>query len=310
MKTRVAICVCTRERPKMLEACLRSLIDQKADDRLDVFLIIIDNDVKHSALPVFVDLRSHAARNMHYVNEPQPGIPFARNRALAVAGRLDADYIAFIDDDEIADEGWIDNLMHKDYRHVAVVTGVNIPVYSDLPPVWVTPFEEKHSEGQHLKTAYTGNVRFSIKLVEAGLRFNENLGFMGGEDNEFFAAAYAMGYLICHTKRAKTYETVHPERLTYTGLIYRSYWCSASELRRLAVTRGWVSALGRKGHTIPFNLLAGAFYLLLGLALFPLSRSLFCKFTLKGGKIGAKAFGRLAALVGYLPEPYRQVVGY
>jgi hypothetical protein len=74
-------------------------------------------------------------------------------------------------------------------------------------------------------------VRFSATLPRAGLRFDEGLGFMGGQGNEFFAAAHAQGFAIRRTLRAITREAAHPERLTYRGLMYRAYWCAASEMR-------------------------------------------------------------------------------
>ena len=55
-----------------------------------------------------------------YVVEPRPGLSRARNRALAEA---DADIVAWLDDDEVADPGWIAWLRHG-FAHPARPTAV------------------------------------------------------------------------------------------------------------------------------------------------------------------------------------------
>jgi succinoglycan biosynthesis protein ExoM len=153
------------------------------------------------------------------------------------------------------------------------------------------------------------NVRFEAAILWTGLRFEERLGLMGGEDNEFFARAHAMGFEIRRTLRAVTHEASHPSRLTYRGQIYRTYWCAASEMRRLAITRGLAGACLRKAHTIPFNLAFGALWLLAAAFVAPVCREAFRDGALEGGRRLAKAAGRLAALLGHLPQPYLVVEG-
>jgi len=145
--------------------------------------------------------------------------------------------------------------------------------------------------------------------MHAGLRFNEGLGLMGGEDNEFFAAAHAHGFEIRRTLRAITREAAHPERLTYRALVYRSYWCAASELRRLQLTRGMLGAALRKAHTIPLNLIFGTAWLAGACAVAAISRSAFKRMAIEGGLKLAKGAGRAAALVGVKPQPYRIIHG-
>src|SRR5690348_15043491 len=96
--TLLAVCVCTYGRPKSLRDCLASLSRQQPVDNVRHFVIVIDNDATCSAMPVVSASRSGA----FYIAEPRRGIAYARNRGLSLAARLEADWIAFIDDDEIA----------------------------------------------------------------------------------------------------------------------------------------------------------------------------------------------------------------
>ncbi len=306
----VAICVCTCLRPKMLSACLASLNDLVIPDGVRVSIIVIDNDPKETAAKVVQIFSESSPRQIFYFNEPRRGIPFARNTAINASEQLDVNWIAFIDDDEIADRNWLAALMAPEYLNVPVLMGQQIIVYPKPLPFWVIERERRsQKEGLKLKTAYTNNVRFSTDLVRSGLRFNETLGFMGGEDNEFFSTAHSLGFEIRQTRRAITYETMHRERLTYMAQIKRTYWTSMANIRGVALVRGRNKVVLTKMHTIPVytafglvELIASFFFIAAGLKYFK-------RRALAGGRKIAKGVGRAAFMLGYLPEPYRNIVG-
>jgi succinoglycan biosynthesis protein ExoM len=241
----------------MLTDCLFSLMEQMIDHSLFLHVVVVDNEQEPNNRELVESLALGTRDPVHYVHQPKRGIAAARNAAVEKALALGVDWIAFIDDDETADPDWIAQLMAEEYRDVPVLMGANYYVYPQPIPFWADDDGIKGYEGQPCKTAYTGNVRFSAEIVRGGLRFDERLGFMGGEDNEFFARAYAQGYAIKRTLRAITREVAHAERLTYHGQLFRAYWCAASEFRRLAITRGWLGAAVRKAHTIPVNIIVG-----------------------------------------------------
>ncbi len=285
-------------------------MEQNIDEHILPFIVVVDNEPTANNVDIVMGFADECWRfPVHYVHQPRRGIAAARNAALDMAEKMGAGWIAFIDDDEVADLKWLSQLMHPHYSEAHVLVGVSEPVYPEPVPFWVQKRDEKGYEGQSLKTAYTGNVRFSIDLLKAGLRFDEKLGLMGGEDNEFFAKAHAMGFEIRRTLRAIAYETAHEERLTYFAQMYRAYWCAASELRRLSITRGWSGAALRKGHTIPLNVIFGIGWLFAALFVAPVSLTLFRDLALEGGKKIAKALGRAVAFIGLMPQPYRVIHG-
>lgn len=299
---KVTVCICTYKRPLMLADCIRSIQDQslRADE-----IVVIDNDARGSAWNVVRDFVG-----VRYEVEPKRGIAAARNRALAV---VKTEWIAFIDDDEVAAPNWLENLMRPEYLNTPVLQGFQQFVYPRPLPFWSTAKSKRvrpSDEGMPRKTAVTNNVRFSMELVRAGLRFDESIGLMGGEDIDFFSRARAAGFRIKFTNLAVTYEVVHRERVTFRHQIYRSYWCAVSDIRMYRATRGTAWAWSRKAHTVLFQAVFGAVELAASPLFAVAGVTMFKRRALAGGKKIGKAFGRAAGLLGWMPTPYAKVVGY
>src|SRR5262245_54620814 len=131
----VAVCVCTRARPWMLRRCLASLRAQQLDAaRLTMRLVVVDNNPEPSALPIYEEVCRGGQWPGELVHCPRPGIPIARNAALDAALACGADYIAFLDDDEVAPPHWLSGLVRAmaDCRADAVQGGVrNLPAGVD-----------------------------------------------------------------------------------------------------------------------------------------------------------------------------------
>lgn len=150
-----------------------------------------------------------------------------------------------------------------------------------------------------------------MALVRVGLRFDERIGLMGGEDIDFFGRAHDAGYGIRITNKAITRETAHAERQTYCSQIYRSMWCASSDVRMHIATRGALWTWARKAHTVPTQIVFGmleiaASPLFLISGLIPFKRRM-----LAGSKKISKGIGRAIAFFGVRLklEPYRNIVG-
>lgn len=307
---KVVVGICTYKRPKMLKDCLESLITQKGIYDLCVMVVVVDND----PLPNFTEsivkrVNAVSSFPFQYVKEPRRGIAIARNSVLDKALEIGADWIVFIDDDETAAPDWLANMMATEYRQVPVLEGRVIYVLPNPTPFWAQPNISKLSEGQPRKTAATNNVRFSADIIRGGLRFNTSLGFMGGEDVEFLTEARRRGFFIRHTRKAITFETAHPERLTFRGQIYQKFWFTISDQRQYVINRGRFAATTRKLHSIPAGLLQGTILLLFSPCAIVAGVQGFKWCALFGGRKIAKALGLAAGMIGYLPQPYKNVVG-
>jgi GT2 family glycosyltransferase len=96
MTKAITIAICTHDRPSLLQRCLASLQAQ-ADTQVE--LLVVDSAPSNSASRTIA-----IAAGVRYVSTDRPGLNIARNLALRTATNP---IIAFIDDDAVADPGWI-----------------------------------------------------------------------------------------------------------------------------------------------------------------------------------------------------------
>jgi GT2 family glycosyltransferase len=228
-RPRVAICVVTYRRPAGLERLLLAL------DRLafpgeppELRVVVIDNDPEESARGVCERVRSRLAASLSYGVEKRRGIPQARNAAIAAAVG-GADFVAFIDDDEIPEPGWLAELLRVRAAHgAAVVTGPSLPRFLAKPAAWIEQggFFARPSRrtGERLREAFTGNLLVSTSVLAATEPlFDEEMALTGGSDVELFRRIAAAGHPIVWADDAVVHECVPASRLTLRWLLQRDF---------------------------------------------------------------------------------------
>jgi len=225
----VAICALTFHRPGGLESLLDGLqsLDLPAGATLRV--VIVDNDPLGSGGPVVERLRERFHFPVHYEIETRRGIPFGRNRAVAIALDHGADFVAFIDDDERPDPDWLEALLRTQRATGAdVVTGPVQPVFESEPAPWVVQgrFYERprFATGTEIGYARTSNVLIARHLLPPkGHAFNEAMGLNGGDDTHFFMRARMHGARIVWADDAWVSEVVPDSRVSTRWLLRREY---------------------------------------------------------------------------------------
>jgi succinoglycan biosynthesis protein ExoM len=307
---RVVIGVCTYKRPNMLRSCLDSLGRQIVPADLAVEIVVADNEEQMNARAGVEAFATGCPFAVHYVHQPKRGIAAARNAILEKAVALGADWIAMLDDDEAAAPDWIVNLMAPEYRGIPILRGKRIYVFPSPAPFWAREKERRDPpEGAPITRVSTNNVRFSAKLVrKAGLRFDESIGLSGGEDHRFFRAARKAGFAAHATNKAITYETAHPERLTFRYMMLANYRFTMTRTYDRLEHDGQLAVLIQLAMSIP-----GLFMGLGELAVCPLAavfgRYRFKQFALRGAKRFTLTAGIVSALSGVRRDAYRHVVG-
>jgi glycosyltransferase involved in cell wall biosynthesis len=227
--TRVAICVATCRRPQGLRGLLDGIDRQvyTKEPTPDLRVIVVENGAPGGASDVCAAVRPSWGWHLHYDSEPRLGIPYARNRALRCAGPW-AEFIVFIDDDEVPEPSWLDELLHVQRVYGAdVVNGALLRRYQDAVPDWMVRggfLEPKHRPtGTRRERATTGNTLVRKAVFDAVGEFDERFALSGGSDTHFFLRARLRGFTIVWANEAVVYEDVPPGRATLGWFLRRSF---------------------------------------------------------------------------------------
>lgn len=150
------------------------------------------------------------------------GYSSARNAGIDHVLQTDADYLLFLDDDELPTAGWLRVLTQVASENCAdVVVG----------PVYALPFPENAYASSESMRPYrpeslgplAGHVATNNTLIRVGflreynLRFDLAFNLSGGEDTDFFRRARALNATIFFAPDAIVVERVDLDRVTLRG---------------------------------------------------------------------------------------------
>lgn len=302
MSELIVIGVCTLGRPVYLTRCLRSLQELRLPKGKRLALCLIDNNPDGQAHSLFTEIELPFEK--HYVPAPERGLSNARNKAIEKALELQADYIAFIDDDETASPHWIyESAATMDSEQAEVVSGPRTFHLPETTSSWIRDLSVFRKRTGVDIVASTSNVLFRICLVEAwGLRFRRRFNLTGGEDKVFFLEAAAKGARTVWSHGAEVHEYVPASRATLKWFLQRKF---RSGITRVLTQRFMVSKASTWYKFFPqalLNLVIFPFWALLGA-----TRGLHKM--AEGLGRGAVAFGILWALFGRVYNEYATVHG-
>lgn len=311
-----ALCVCTRERMRMLKECLRSISKLKIPEGWQLKVIIIDNNHEPSVKHIVEDYNQAALFDILYCHQPDPGIPQARNSAIDFALELEADYIGFVDDDEVLTETWLMDMKRAfDNLQCDVIKGP-VKVYDDsLESLQVEKRQSKErKEGDSLKTTATNNVAFHKRLIAAepdgyNLRFNPDMRFTGGEDTEFFFKATDLGATIKWSNQPIVFEQVLELRMTVKWQINRFYRTEANASWIYVQRKGTLKALMKYIPKVIFRILLSLVYVILSLLIVVFHAEKAKRLFISSGKYIMSALGALSGLARLQPQPYAKIEG-
>lgn len=299
----VSVCICTFRRPALLGVLLAELERQIGADA-GVEVVVADNDPAHSAREVLAGWAQRLP--LRSVHVPVPNIAAARN---AVVGAARAPWLAFIDDDESPDPGWLDKLRRaqRDFDADVVFAPV-LPRYVEGTADWLRLggyFDRpRFATGTRIGTrdARTGNVLLRADKVKAlgATPFDVAFGRTGAEDTVLFREMLARGAVFVWCDEATVQEEVPLARANTGWLLRRSYRLGqtyvVSEIFQL---RGaaWLRRAGVLGLRAALQLLVAAG---LALVLWPFSRIRSFRWV----RTSAAQLGKLSALAGHRYHEY------
>ena len=220
------ICVATYKRPYLLNNLLISLQALKLKPEWALTIIVVDNDYRQTAKTIVNKYRSEQSIDILYLVEPKKGISQARNKALESAS---ADFICFIDDDEVAAKDWLINLADCLYEHDAdAVFGPAVKLLPDNAPAWVKNnsfyMHLNRAKGTVLEYGATNNVLLKKNSLGIPLhKFDVRYSLTGGEDTDFFYRLYLTGKKLIWCNDAYVYESVPRSRLSKKWYMLRHF---------------------------------------------------------------------------------------
>jgi glycosyltransferase involved in cell wall biosynthesis len=207
------VVVCTRDRPVQLEACLNSLA---ALGPSQFEILVVDNGSSDAVAHI---CRQHGVA---CIREPIPGLTRARNLgARAARGQI----VAYIDDDAIAEPGWLDALI-EEFADPAVAAVAGWTRYMKALPgtLSMTPAEaleeprprprrvfDRHDRDWFALACFGGigdgnTMAFRRDRLTESVRFDERLGrgrlLESGDEHVAFMSLLSDGYRVVHAPAA------------------------------------------------------------------------------------------------------------
>lgn len=230
-KYHLIVAIITCNRTDQLKICVNSVIDSVKYSKMTemITILIVDNHVEASARLIISMLKKeNHMLNIVYQVEPNQGIPYARNRCIKYARNNDPDYLIFIDDDEVADKEWINELLRSVVLHQADIVHGRVEKIIDDSKSSKCGIYLHHKlklqkkNGEIIDRAATDNLLIS-RSIYSKYSFDENMKMTGGSDTMFTREAFLHGAKIVYAHYAVVREKISTDRLKISWIIKRHY---------------------------------------------------------------------------------------
>jgi len=261
----ISVCICTYQRPELLENLLRHLARQETRDLFTYSVVVADNDVQESGRSVVERVAADMPCSITYCVEARQNIARARNLVILHAT---GNWLAFIDDDEFPGPEWLVTLFEccRKYEVNGVLAPV-LPHFEKEPPAWIVKGgfydRPRHETGFVIdwNEGRTGNVLLKRSILsDQEEPFRPEFG-SGGEDRDFFKRMIGRGYRFVWCDEASVYETVPQVRWSRSFMLRRALLrgkvsLTAPASRPLALLKSFV-AIPAYALALPFLLAWG-----------------------------------------------------
>ena len=238
-RTTIAVYVATYRRNEPLATLLESILvaADAVADQAAVGMIVVDDNPDGAAKDVVDRFEGRFELGIHYRHVGLGNISLVRNIGLDAGIEL-AEWVAMTDDDCVVSPQWLAELLAVQRRTDAdALTGpceLRIP---DGSPAWMTdqPFLNEGlmhaADGASMPVAATHNSMVSSEWFRrhADVRFDPELGVLGGEDMVMFRTAEQLGLRIHFAAAAVVYGYESADRTTLRYRLRSNYWLGNTE---------------------------------------------------------------------------------
>lgn len=243
MRVSVVVCSHSMDRYGDLGEAVESLFAQTHDP---VEIILVSDGSEELCEQLRADYGDHPDVRIACSSENR-GLSASRNLGIDVAT---GDVVAFMDDDAVADERWIENLVAVyEERDVEAVGGKMTPLWMNGKPrhlpeeyYWLVGVTHRgFPEEGPVRNTFGSNISFRADVLEELGGFDETLGRKGdkhlqGEEAELAARLLSdLGGTLYYTPEAKVGHKILEDRTRPPWLLKRAFWqgYSKREMERI-----------------------------------------------------------------------------
>lgn len=216
----ISIVVCTYNRAEMLHGALKTLICQETDGKFSYDIVLLDNASTDNTKAVVEQIATNCPVSINYIYEEKKGVAQARNRGVKES---QGEWIAFFDDDQLAERDWLKNLLAFALQAEADCVGGAVRL--DLPQEQLArlgsvcrgvlgerTYHEKPVRCSGGVLPATGNLLMARGVFDSIGLFDASTLY-GGEDSDVLARAQAAGFDIWIAPDAVVHHVIPPYRL-------------------------------------------------------------------------------------------------
>jgi len=224
-----SVIICTRNRAESLRPTLESIGKVTVPDGWNVELLVVDNgSTDHT--PAIVGEARLGNMKLRHVNEPKPGLSFARNTGMSVA---QGEIIIFTDDDVRPSLAWLEKMVTPLMERTCDAVVGNVEAAEHLQRSWMKPFHKvwvsiPPGTGDTERELVGANMGFHRSVLERVPAFDPELGAgaLGfGEETLFSWQLCEAGYRLRRVSDALVVHHFEPSRLLH------SQWLAAASKR-------------------------------------------------------------------------------
>lgn len=234
----ISVIIPTYNRLDHLKSAVQSVLAQTYEP---LELIVVDNNCTDGT-DACVRQFAREDKRVRHVHEQTQGLNPARNRGLAEAR---GQWVAYLDDDELAPTYWLANLMACSRETAADgVGGGYRPLWEDVPPNWLGRSEclkeivgvsnrgEKRTSAEWL---LGGNCCYRRTALEAVGGFGNFVGYRGRKslaDGADVAVGHKLcdaGYKLWYEPQAAIFHKIPVERQNLLYISRRAFWSAYAD---------------------------------------------------------------------------------
>jgi glucosyl-dolichyl phosphate glucuronosyltransferase len=237
----VSVIICTHNRVKDLGAAIESVLSQGVDETF-YEMLVVDNASTDSTHD-YVRARAAQVSNLKYMAERVLGLSRARNTGLRAAR---GQYVAYLDDDAVADPGWLLQIpvaFAAGGADIGCVAGKIDPIWGAPRPPWlhdhllgcisVLDYSPVATRLEDHQEPFGANVIYRREALLRVGGFSTALGRKGGrllsnEEILLQRQLRRLGYATYYDPHISVRHHIPASRLTKSWFKRRAYWQGVS----------------------------------------------------------------------------------